>query len=96
MLKHMRFGTYIFFGSLTTIGAAFIYFFVPETKGLTLEEMDILFGSIGVAAADQERMKEINREVGLDRFHLGESGETAPGVLEKGETTEAEKVKLEA
>jgi hypothetical protein len=33
---------------------------------LSLEEMDILFGSSGVAAADAERMREINREVGLE------------------------------
>lgn len=28
--------------------------------------MDILFGSVGIAAADAERMREINKEVGLD------------------------------
>ena len=27
-------------GMVTTIGAAFIWFFVPETKGLTLEQVD--------------------------------------------------------
>jgi hypothetical protein len=29
--------------------------------------MDILFGSSGVAAADQERMNQINAEIGLTR-----------------------------
>jgi len=92
MLKHMRYGTYIFFGSMITIGAAFVYFVVPETKNLTLEEMDILFGSVGVASADAERMKEINREVGLDRLlgihgaHHGSSGEQV--VQEKTEQVE--------
>lgn len=33
---------------------------------MTLEEMDILFGSEGTAEADKERMKEVNRQVGLD------------------------------
>ena len=56
----------VFFGLLTFMGAAFIYFFFPETKGLSLEEMDVLFGSVGVAQADAERMREINREVGLE------------------------------
>jgi hypothetical protein len=55
------------------MGAGFIWFFVPETKRLTLEEMDIVFGSSGVAAADQERMEQINREVGLDRKIRGEN-----------------------
>lgn len=67
MLEHMRWGTYVFFGLFTTLGALFILFFVPETKQLSLEEMDIIFGSEGVAAADFERQAEINREIGLDR-----------------------------
>ena len=36
-------------------------------QGLSLEEMDIIFGSQGVAAADTERMREIAREVGLEQ-----------------------------
>jgi hypothetical protein len=68
MLNNMSYGVYIFFGSLTFLGAGFIYFFFPETKGLSLEEMDILFGSSGAAAADAERMREINKEVGLVSF----------------------------
>nr|OQO28289.1 hypothetical protein B0A51_03908 [Rachicladosporium sp. CCFEE 5018] len=71
MLSHLGYGTYIFFGVLTTMGAAFIYFFFPETKGLSLEEMDTLFGSAGVAAADAERMREINREIGLEEMIHG-------------------------
>jgi hypothetical protein len=39
MLKSLPYGTYIIFGVLTYMGAAFIWFFVPETKRLTLEEM---------------------------------------------------------
>ncbi|KAJ4156357.1 hypothetical protein NW754_007983 [Fusarium falciforme] len=65
MLDGITYGTYILFGLLTYIGAAFIYFFVPETKRLSLEEMDLIFGSEGTAQADAERMDEINREIGL-------------------------------
>ncbi|ROW14260.1 hypothetical protein VPNG_04307 [Cytospora leucostoma] len=65
MLSAMPYGTYILFGLLTYIGAGFIWFFVPETKRLTLEEMDIIFGSEGTAQADRERMNEINAEIGL-------------------------------
>lgn len=39
MLQGITYGTYILFGLLTYLGAAFIWFFVPETKRLTLEEM---------------------------------------------------------
>ncbi|KAL8721295.1 MAG: hypothetical protein Q9225_001999 [Loekoesia sp. 1 TL-2023] len=66
MLKHIKYGTFIFFGLMTFGGAAFLWWYVPETKRLTLEEMDVVFGSVGVARADSERMREINREIGLD------------------------------
>jgi len=66
MLQDITYGTYIFFGLITFLGAGFILFFVPETKQLSLEEMDVIFGSEGVAAADYERQAEINREIGLD------------------------------
>lgn len=39
MLTNITYGTYIIFGLLTYTGAAFIWFFVPETKRLSLEEM---------------------------------------------------------
>lgn len=78
---------YIFFGLITFGGAAFIYFFFPETKGLSLEEMDILFGSAGAAAADAERMREIAREVGLEDVIKGSSvsgaGANEPKVLDE-------------
>jgi len=85
MLTHMTYGTYIFFGLLTTGGAAFIYFVFPETKGLSLEEMDILFGSVGVAEREKERWREVHDEVGLTAIlaraglHVGghDSGDVA-------------------
>ncbi|KAI4149510.1 MAG: hypothetical protein L6R39_002488 [Caloplaca ligustica] len=66
MLTHIKYGTFIFFGLLTFMGAGFLWWYVPETKRLTLEEMDVVFGSVGVARADSERMRGINREIGLD------------------------------
>lgn len=38
---------------------------MPETKGLTLEEMDELFGQVGFAAADEALRQKIERDVGL-------------------------------
>ncbi|KIX93244.1 uncharacterized protein Z520_11099 [Fonsecaea multimorphosa CBS 102226] len=67
MITGIKYGTFILFGLLITIGAGFIWFFVPETKQLSLEEMDLVFGSSGVAVADQERMAQINAEIGLTR-----------------------------
>ena len=65
LLESITYGTYILFGLVTILGAVFIWFFVPETKRLSLEEMDTIFGSEGAAQKDQERMAEINQEIGL-------------------------------
>jgi MFS family permease len=79
MITTISWGTYLIFGLLTFAGAAFIWFYVPETKRLTLEEMDIVFGSEGTAARDFERMEAINREIGLDRMLAGEESEKGEG-----------------
>ncbi|PPR02625.1 hypothetical protein CVT24_002196 [Panaeolus cyanescens] len=66
MLENLSFGTFIFFGAFSLMGGLFIWFFVPETKGLTLEEMDDIFGaSKGLAVADQQRQDAIFRRLGL-------------------------------
>lgn len=66
MIKHMNYGTFIFFGIMCFLAAAFIFFMVPETKGLTLEEMDEVFGDeAGNAADDRARLDRIYTELGL-------------------------------
>lgn len=44
MITSITYGTFIFFGSSTVVAFLFAYFFVPETKGVALEDMDIIFG----------------------------------------------------
>ncbi len=51
MLRTLTYGNFVFFGLLILGGGVFVWFFVPETKRLTLEEMDVLFGSEGTAKA---------------------------------------------
>ncbi|KAF9490369.1 general substrate transporter [Pleurotus eryngii] len=66
MLDKLGFGTFVFFGVFSLLGGLFILFFVPETKGLTLEEMDDVFGDAnGLGAADLERQHAIHMEIGL-------------------------------
>lgn len=74
-----QYGAFIFFGAITTIGVFYVWLFVPETKGRTLEEMDELFGSTGMAAADEERKLRIEREIGLLAL-IGEEGESTEEV----------------
>jgi hypothetical protein len=66
MVDKMKYGTFIFFGAMCFIGAAFVYFVVPETKNLTLEEMDEVFGDeAGTALEDRNRLLEIYTDLGL-------------------------------
>ncbi|KAI1764680.1 putative hexose transport-related protein [Hypoxylon sp. FL1150] len=91
MLSKIGYGTYVLFGLLTFMGAGFIWFFVPETKRLSLEEMDVIFGSEGTAQADFERMEEINREIGLTAILQCLGGNNSnPDVFEEKEKKIAE------
>lgn len=88
MITGIGYGTFILFGILITLGAGFIWFFTPETSKLTLEEMDLVFGSSGVAAADQERMRAINAEIGLEEKIRSLTGRSASVTAEKSDVRE--------
>ncbi|WPH01343.1 Quinate permease [Acrodontium crateriforme] len=77
------FGAFIFFGAITTIGALWVYFFVPETKGRTLEEMDELFGEVSFAAADLNTKARIERDIGLTALLEGDENEGEKEVLKE-------------
>ncbi|GJN83287.1 hypothetical protein PLIIFM63780_006835 [Purpureocillium lilacinum] len=49
MFKSITYGTFLFFGTMSVLGAVYMYIFVPETSGVALEDMDILFESKGLA-----------------------------------------------
>jgi hypothetical protein len=44
---------YFFFAGSTVISGALVFFFLPETKGLTLEGMDDIFGTPYKAVGQQ-------------------------------------------
>jgi len=73
-----QFGAFIFFGAVTTIGVIWVHFFVPETKGRTLEEMDELFGSgdSRFAAEDLARKERIERDIGLTALLRGDMSDS--------------------
>jgi hypothetical protein len=59
----MGFGVYFFFASLMIISVIFVWFFIPETKGIPLEAMDRLFSSeIPARKAHKIVMAEIRLE----------------------------------
>ncbi|EGX51781.1 hypothetical protein AOL_s00043g800 [Orbilia oligospora ATCC 24927] len=66
MVASTKYGTFIFFGIICTIAAGFVWWFVPETKNLSLEEMDEVFGDeAGTSATDRQRLEVIYAELGL-------------------------------
>ncbi|CAE7095715.1 unnamed protein product [Rhizoctonia solani] len=44
MIQNIGYGTYLFFGSCMILMIPWTYFILPETKGISLEDMDRLFG----------------------------------------------------
>jgi len=74
MIKNIGFGTYILFACINALSIIFMYFFVPETKGKTLEEMDRVFGS-HTSREETAMLAEIQKEVGLTALlHNHEGG----------------------
>jgi len=65
MLQALKFGTYIFFASFCLLMFLWVWFLVPETRYKSLEEMDAVFG-YNLGQVDQERMREIMSEIGLE------------------------------
>ncbi|KAG8365460.1 hypothetical protein BUALT_Bualt18G0107100 [Buddleja alternifolia] len=43
MLCHLKFGLFLFFGFFVMVMSVFIYFFLPETKNIPIEEMVIVW-----------------------------------------------------
>ncbi|OBT71322.1 hypothetical protein VF21_09129 [Pseudogymnoascus sp. 05NY08] len=66
MLDKLKYGTYILFASFCLLMFLWVFFFLPETRYKTLEEMDEVFGD-NSATVDRERMQEIMAEVGLEQ-----------------------------
>ncbi|KAL1995553.1 hypothetical protein VTN49DRAFT_1740 [Thermomyces lanuginosus] len=62
MLETIKWGTYIFFAAFCLIAFLFTYFFIPETRGKTLEDMDLIFGD---TAAHEEKERIVHIEAQL-------------------------------
>lgn len=59
MLANITYGTFLFFGSFVVCGVLFVYFLMPETKGFTLEEMDVLFSIRGLTMNKHKTAKQM-------------------------------------
>jgi cbb3-type cytochrome oxidase subunit 3 len=73
MLKSITFGTFYFFLVFCLILVVWVYFFVPETKGRRIEEMDAIFGG-NQGVEDMARIADIRRRLGISEAVGGTEG----------------------
>lgn len=48
MMTDITYGTFLLFACSVVFGLFFAFFLVPETKGISLEDMDVLFSRKGM------------------------------------------------
>jgi hypothetical protein len=85
MFTAMGYGVYFFFASLMLFSIVFVFFLLPETKGVPLESMDRLFSKdLQPRNAHKVVMQELREDeeqfrhnaegsgIGLDKDDLGE------------------------
>jgi len=58
LVESTGFGAYVFFAVFCLLSLLWVYWFVPETAGKTLEEMDHVFKDLR-AAGEEERRERI-------------------------------------
>lgn len=62
MLTSIGFGTYVFFAVFCLLALVWVYFFIPETMGRTLEQMDYVFND-NQSSTEQERRARIEAQM---------------------------------
>lgn len=62
MINGIGFGTYVFFAAFCLIALIWVWFFIPETNGRTLEQMDFVFGD-NQSSHEQARRARIEQEL---------------------------------
>lgn len=66
MITGIGYGTFLFFACCTVLAFIFAYLFVPETKGVSMEDMHLIFGpDVTVFATKARKNYDTHRE---DRF----------------------------
>ncbi|TFL05164.1 hexose transport-related protein [Pterulicium gracile] len=76
MLEDITYGTYLFYLAFMLMGVAYVIWVLPETRGKSLEEMDLAFGSTQ-AVEEAERMEAIYAKImGADEKHVERTSTT--------------------
>lgn len=59
MMQNIKYGTFYFFAVCLILSVPFTYFLLPETRGISLENMDIMFNIKGLARTKRRKADEI-------------------------------------
>jgi len=72
---------FFFFAAVNIISAVLTWLYVPETKGVSLEEMDVVFGAVTREERDAfiaARAQELHvNEKNIDADHIERAGSKA-------------------
>ncbi|TVY13509.1 putative quinate permease, partial [Lachnellula arida] len=75
MFTAMGYGVYLFFASLMMCSIIFVFFLLPETKGIPLESMDMLFSrELQPRKAHKVVMKQLHEDEEIFRRNVEGSG----------------------
>ncbi|KAF2790363.1 general substrate transporter [Melanomma pulvis-pyrius CBS 109.77] len=89
---------YLVFICLCTINIIIVWRFYPETKGLSLEEIDELFGdpvAVHLTDANKDQMEELERQLRGFTLPNGSGGVETPESKTTPEKNEVEKISFE-
>lgn len=90
MLEQIGWGTFIFFAAFATLAGIWTFFFVPETKDKTLEQLDRLFND-ATGQKDEERRQRILGGLAVEIY--GPGGEKLTGY--SSSDTSSAKIRVE-
>lgn len=89
-INHIGWRTFIMFGVFCFAMGIFVFFFIKETKGRSLESMDVLFGTVNETQrqADMERAIEVEKDEIEGAMHIehvehGKEGDSPTGSVDK-------------
>lgn len=83
-INHIGYKIFIMFGIFCAANFCFVFFFIKETKGRTLEDMDIIFGTVEA----EQRAADVEHMMRKGAFGLEDRGDDV-AVPEKSATTTA-------
>lgn len=82
-INHIGYRTFIMFGVFCLANGVFVFFFLKETKGRTLESMDVLFGAVDSDQRDRDVGRMLEIEKGIVPHDRGNKKESRASEVEE-------------